>query len=186
MRGKARAPCARGRTAVPGQYPLCLVSATGGPFWLCLGEHQGAVAVPEMEREWYRLLLLDCGSLLWSGCQYFWTHSVIKMFKCLAHRTVTSSNQDLKGPDFLVRSNLYLFFLWQDCSVSLWKKRNLILQTQGLKVSPTLALQIWAGNAATSPSSSSLWIQPWAWGPLRGLCLANLGEGRTDFPLSPH
>lgn len=82
--------------------------------------------MPEMEREWYILLLLGCGNLLWSGCQHFWTqvmtHSVIKMFKCLAHRTVTSSNQDLKGPDFLVRNNLHLFFLWQDYSVSLWKK----------------------------------------------------------------
>lgn len=66
--------------------------------------------MPEMEREWYIFLLLDCSCLLCLRYQHFWTqvmtHPVVTMFKCLGHRTATSSNQDLKGPDVLVRKNV--------------------------------------------------------------------------------
>lgn len=65
------------------------------------------------------------------------THPVVMMFKCLAHRSVTSSNQNLKEPGFLVRNNLCLFLLWQAHSVVEEMKVY-----QGLKISSILALQI--------------------------------------------
>lgn len=58
------------------------------------------------------------------------------MFKCLTHRSVTSSSQNLREPGFLVRNNLRLFLLWEAHSVVEEMKVY-----QGLKISSTLALQ---------------------------------------------
>lgn len=65
------------------------------------------------------------------------THPVVIMFKCLTHRSVTSSNQNLKEPGFLVRNNLRLFLLWEAHSVVVEEMKVY----QGLKISSTLALQ---------------------------------------------